>query len=139
MHTYSSTLSNQEKPVREKKSSWQVNIIAYGAGTLFLVVSVLFFIFTGIPGIRKDISLVPFTLAAPDAESVSLVGNFNNWDPDAGKMSKVNGIWEIKLELKKGQVYTYNYIIDGVEWITDPNSLLNVDDGFGGESSILKL
>ncbi|MBN2534080.1 MAG: isoamylase early set domain-containing protein [Spirochaetales bacterium] len=139
MNTYSSTLSHQEKKGRERKSAWQVHIIAYGTGILFLIVTLLLLIFTGIPGLNKDIILVSFSLAAPEAESVSLVGNFNNWNPDTAKMVKENGIWEIKVELKKGQVYTYNYVINGEEWITDPDSLLNVDDGFGGESSILKL
>jgi hypothetical protein len=139
MNRYSSALSEQDKKGSKKKSVWQTHIFAYGAGTLFLVVTVLLFIFTGIPGINKDITLVLFTLAAPEAESVSLVGSFNDWNPDAGRMTKADGIWEIKVELKKGQVYTYNFVINGVEWITDPNSLLNVDDGFGGASSILKL
>jgi hypothetical protein len=139
MNTYSATFSHQKKRNRKNKSAWQVNIIAYAAGILFLVITVLLFIFTGIPGINKDRTLVSFSLAAPEAESVSVVGSFNKWNPKAGKMTKVDGIWEIKVELKKGQVYTYNYVINGEEWITDPNSLLNVDDGFGGESSILKL
>ena len=83
--------------------------------------------------------LVTFSLAAPEAESVALVGDFNDWNPESSKMIRTKGNWEIKVKLKKEQVYTYNYVINGQEWITDPNSLLNVDDGFGGESSILKL
>lgn len=138
MNTYSSTLAHQEKQGRKKKSARQTHLIAYGAGTLFLVVTLSLFILTGIPGINKDIALVSFSLAAPEAESVSLVGDFNDWDPGAAKMTKENGIWQIKVELKKGQVYMYKYVIDGEEWITDPNAL-NVDDGFGGENSILNL
>ncbi|MBN2441856.1 MAG: isoamylase early set domain-containing protein [Spirochaetales bacterium] len=139
MKKASSALSTDTKVEKNKNSAWKVPLSAYGAGFLFFIISGLLFVFTGIPGIEKDMILISFSLSEPEAESVALVADFNDWNPVASQMTKINGIWEIKVKLKKGQVYTYNFVINGREWITDPYSLLNVDDGFGGKSSILKL
>ena len=122
-----------------EKAAWKLNKTAYIAGFLFLSSAIAIFILTGISQASHDTRLVQFTLSAPLATSVSLVGDFNSWDPDAGKMIQTNGIWEKKIRLESGQVYTYNFVIDGDQWITDPASLTSVDDGFGGESSVLKM
>ena len=91
------------------------------------------------PG-RED-ALVRFELVAPEAQSVNLVGDFNDWDPHrfAMKDATGEGNWQITIRLKKGQVYTYNFLMDGQKWIADPMSLRQVDDGFGGKSSVLEL
>lgn len=84
---------------------------------------------------------VRFTLAAPQASSVTLVGDFTDWETSGHTLTDTDGdgVWETNLRLKKGRVYEYNFIIDGEVWIPDPNALMQVDDGFGGESSILSL
>jgi hypothetical protein len=91
------------------------------------------------PG-REEV-LVRFELVAPEARSVNLVGDFNDWDPHrfAMKDTTGEGNWQIAIRLKKGQVYTYNFLMDGQQWIADPNSLRQVDDGFGGKNSVLEL
>lgn len=84
---------------------------------------------------------VHFTLTAPDAHSVSLVGDFTEWDISKIRLQDKDndGVWEASVRLKKNTVYLYNFVIDGEEWIVDPQSIISVDDGFGGESSLLKL
>jgi hypothetical protein len=91
------------------------------------------------PG-REDV-LVRFELVAPEAQSVNLVGDFSEWDPHRHAMKDATGEgeWQITIRLKKGQVYTYNFLMDGRQWLADPNSLRQVADGFGGESSVLEL
>lgn len=92
-------------------------------------------------GIPTRSVLVRFELAAPEARNVSLVGDFNGWDPARLVMKDTTGQgnWRIAIRLKKGRLYTYNFLIDGERWITDPNSPRQVDDGFGGSNSILQL
>jgi 1,4-alpha-glucan branching enzyme len=89
---------------------------------------------------REEV-LVRFELIAPEARSVNLVGDFSDWDPHKFAMKDVTGEgnWQITIRLEKGQVYTYNFLMDGQQWIADPNSLRQVDDGFGGKSSVLDL
>ena len=53
---------------------------------------------------------VYFAVWAPNAEAVSLVGNFNEWDENATPMERVEplGIYEIFLpEMKIGDIYKY--------------------------------
>lgn len=85
--------------------------------------------------------LVRFELVAPEAQNVNLVGDFSEWDPHrlAMKDATGEGDWQITIRLKKGQVHTYNFLMNGRQWIADPNSLRQVDDGFGGKSSVLEL
>lgn len=84
---------------------------------------------------------VHFTLTAPEAEQVALAGDFTGWETSKLVLedSDGDGVWEARIKLEKGKVYEYNFIIDGEEWIPDPNALMQVDDGFGGESSLLTL
>jgi hypothetical protein len=71
--------------------------------------------------------IVHFELVAPQAKSVFLAG------------AKGNGVWEITVKLRKGISYRYNFLIDGTRWEPDPGAPLQVDDGFGGKSSVLRL
>ncbi len=81
-----------------------------------------------------------FSLEAPDAHSVHLTGDFVSWDgqPLALEWIEGRGRWEIGIPLKKGRSYRYNFIIDGHTWVVDPHADVNVDDGFGSSSSLLR-
>ncbi len=85
--------------------------------------------------------VVHFELVAPEAKSVFLVGDFNDWQPGELKLSdtKGGGVWQITVRLRKGVVYRYNFLIDGTRWEPDPSSPRQVDDGFGGKTSVLRL
>jgi len=63
---------------------------------------------------------VTFKLEANSAHTVSLVGDFNNWDLNAAKLKKgTGGVWEATIPVKPGK-YQYTLIIDGKEWVLDP-------------------
>ena len=52
---------------------------------------------------------VVFRTWAPNAESVSVVGDFNGWNADANRMENTNGIWETEIEgLQSGAYYKYS-------------------------------
>jgi chromosome partitioning protein len=63
---------------------------------------------------------VLFSLVAPEANEVELVGSFNNWDRDHGiqLQRNQNGVWHATLDLTPGR-HLYKYVIDGV-WRPDP-------------------
>ena len=61
--------------------------------------------------------LVEFAIYLPKVKTLSLVGNFNNWDPDYTSMQQQNGVYRHRLRLKAG-TYIYKYIADG-KWILD--------------------
>jgi len=113
------------------------------AATLIIGVGILFFALYPVLlfGVDENTSLVEFKLAAPEAESVVLVGDFTEWEKKKVIMSnsKKDGMWKVEIRLEKGKLYKYKFIIDGKLWISDPNALLQVEDGFGGENSLLQL
>jgi Carbohydrate-binding module 48 (Isoamylase N-terminal domain) len=80
---------------------------------------------------------VHLTLEAPQAVQVSVVGDWNGWNPKAQPMKRQDGEWEIMLELERGRSYQYQFLINGREWIPDPNNLVKVDNGFGGKNSLI--
>ena len=84
---------------------------------------------------------VRLMLAAPEARSVSVVGDWNDWDPDKDRLQDPDGdgIWEIQLRLQRGLEARYQFLVDGERWLADPRAPLQVDDGFGGTSSVLQI
>src|SRR6056297_3079178 len=89
----------------------------------------------------QEVITVHLTLEAPEAESVAVVGDWNGWDPEKNRMSDPNkdGIWELRLKLEKGGEYQYQFLINGKNWIPDPDAPLKVEDGFGGTNSVLNI
>ena len=63
---------------------------------------------------------VYFTLKAPGAKQVYLVGDFNNWNATVEKMERSGDVFEISLYLVEG-TYRYKFVVDG-NWITDPDN-----------------
>jgi len=68
------------------------------------------------------------------SKRVFLSGSFNNWSTLKGLMKKTDGGWIIDLKLGPG-AYEYKYIADG-RWTTDPNNLVQADDGGGTLNSV---
>ncbi len=78
--------------------------------------------------------------AAPQAETVEVVGDFNNWNTEeAIKMKKQkNGIFKATVELESGKEYQFRYLIDGEKWENDWEADGYVPTPFGVENSLLK-
>jgi 1,4-alpha-glucan branching enzyme len=62
---------------------------------------------------QRNLRAVNFVCVAPQAKSVSLVGDFNNWDPAAHPMRRMpDGAWLITVELRHGH-HRYAFSVDG--------------------------
>jgi hypothetical protein len=70
--------------------------------------------------VRIDDAEVIFTIDAPGAKSVFLVGDFNNWNPTLEQMYSVDGKFEVSLYLLPG-IYRYKFVVDGT-WVVDPEN-----------------
>ncbi len=60
---------------------------------------------------------VSFAVWAPNAERVSVVGNFNAWDGGRNRMSRLgdSGVWQVFVpELKAGELYKYEVKTPGL-------------------------
>jgi hypothetical protein len=81
---------------------------------------------------------IRFRISAPVAEEVSLVGDFNAWDPARTRLEPLgNGEWEALVTLAPG-IWRYAFVVDGV-WTRPPAAPLYEPDGFGGENGILNV
>jgi 1,4-alpha-glucan branching enzyme len=81
---------------------------------------------------------VRFTLSAPEAKTVFVVGSFNGWVKGATPMAAVgsSGLWSVDVPLKEGE-YTFMYLVDGVRWMTPPLAEDFVTDGFGQTNGVV--
>jgi 1,4-alpha-glucan branching enzyme len=62
-----------------------------------------------------------FTIEAPDAQGVQLVGDFNQWTLQGSEMMPAGrGVWAKVLRLSPGR-YRYRYVVDG-SWLSDPQN-----------------
>ena len=92
----------------------------------------------------KDMCEVTFRLpkvAAPDAETVSIVGDFNDWNGQSDRMKRLkNGDYTIKLNLEPGKDYQFRYLIDESQWENDWNADCYVKSPFGDtDNSVVKV
>jgi 1,4-alpha-glucan branching enzyme len=77
-----------------------------------------------------------FLFIAPSADSVSLVGDFSDWDASRIPMQRVseNGAWMVTIPLKPGR-YEYQFDVDG-QRLTDPTRPQTSSD-FGSANSVV--
>lgn len=62
----------------------------------------------------KPVCKVTFTVDAKEATTASVVGDFNNWDPIVGELSKLkNGSFKGVFDVNKDASYEFKYFIDG--------------------------
>lgn len=80
---------------------------------------------------------VRFSLDAPAATTVSIVGDFNGWNPVALPMRRsADGVrWEVDVVLPPGR-YSYAFVVDG-RLSPDPRAPRAASDDFGMPNSVL--
>lgn len=81
---------------------------------------------------------VAFRWTIMGANAVNVVGDFNNWDPQAHplKIAK-DGTWKVTVRLKPGS-YEYMFVVDG-EWRDDPLNPNRVPNPHGGFNSVCEV
>lgn len=79
-----------------------------------------------------------FTYYQKGLKSISVVGEFNDWDDDSTSLMEVSpGVWTISLHLRPG-VYEYQYILNGTQRVTDP-TMPQTSSDFGSPNSVVKV
>ncbi len=62
----------------------------------------------------KPVCKVTFSVEAKEANVASVVGDFNNWNPAEGALSKLkNGTFKGVFDMPKDASYEFKYLIDG--------------------------
>jgi 1,4-alpha-glucan branching enzyme len=110
---------------------------------MIAIVSLLFWLSTCASTLKPELPKpvtegIRFTLLAPKAKQVALVGSFNGWSPTAHGMVPLgsDGFWSVVVPLSKGE-HAFMYLIDGTKWIAPPLAQDFVTDGFGNTNGIV--
>ena len=77
-----------------------------------------------------------FAFHGDSAESVSLAGEFDGWEPHGFEKDEA-GVWRGRIAVPPPGRYQYKLVIDGVRWIEDPANLMKEPDGYDGFNSVL--
>ena len=89
------------------------------------------------PGEHGTVSIVRFVFVAPHATRVSVVGDFNRWNPAAMPMRRLpdGRAWLLDVPLTPGR-HVYSFSVDG-DLAPDPAAPQSGDDDFGVPSSVV--
>ena len=82
---------------------------------------------------------VRLVLHAPGAKTVSVAGDWNDWEAGRDALHAVgDGLFSTVMLLPPGR-YEYMFVVDGEGWRSDPTAPLARDDGFGNRNSVLEI
>ena len=89
---------------------------------------------------KKGVCKVTFELPKEvEALSASVVGDFNNWDPEATPMKrKKDGSFSAAVNLQSDRDYRFRYWLDGSRWENDWHADAYTPNGFGTEDSLVR-
>ncbi len=79
-----------------------------------------------------------FSLYAPQATTVALIGDFNGWGSvqEIPLRRQIDGNWVADLPLPAGR-YQYAFLIDDQTIVTDPRAEQHVSDDFGRRNAVV--
>ena len=76
-----------------------------------------------------------FSITAPAAQSVLLVGDFTHWKGRPINLHKESsGVWRVTVELEPGE-HHYRFLVDG-QWRDDPECTVRIPNPYGSQDSV---
>jgi hypothetical protein len=85
---------------------------------------------------EEPLVLQQFTFYQKGLQSISVVGQFNDWDADSTALKEVSpGVWTVSVALRPG-VYEYQFILNGQQRVTDP-TMPKTSNDFGSPNSVV--
>jgi hypothetical protein len=90
------------------------------------------------PRLGQEEGIAQFVARFPGAQSVAVVGSFNDWSQGSIPMEDQDhdGVWRVSVVLPAG-MHEYMFVVDGERWVADPLAGRYVEDDFGRENSLL--
>lgn len=82
---------------------------------------------------------VQFVLVAPQAKTVQVLGDFNDWNPQHAEFAAENrggGVWSLTAPIPPGH-HRYGFLVDDSLWVPDPAAPRVADEDFGLPNSAL--
>jgi chromosome partitioning protein len=92
-------------------------------------------------GTRRLGHEVEFVAHFPEATHVGVAGDFNGWDPVAGRLRPATdgrrGAWVARLPVANGR-HRYRFVVDG-RWVNDPHGREIEQNEFGDFNNVLRV
>lgn len=85
---------------------------------------------------------VTFMLPAEQArQSAAVVGDFNDWNPDANpmKLDEKRRVWTTCIPLKPGKAYQFRYRLDGERWENDERADRYESNPYFSDNSVVEV
>jgi hypothetical protein len=92
------------------------------------------------PAEDRETVWIRFRYTNSEADSVSVAGDFSQWEPVALSPREVNGetVWTGLVPVSRGE-HEYQFLINGERWVTDPLAPVKRSDGFGAKNAVLNI
>jgi 1,4-alpha-glucan branching enzyme len=74
--------------------------------------------------------------ASVSEHDMSIVGDFNGWDPTADPMVRHGDEFVVELDLEIGRTYRYRFLADGCRWLNDWSADDYAPNDHGGQDSV---
>jgi len=92
----------------------------------------------------KPVAKISFKVSkeeAQDASQVAIVGDFNDWNPEADVMKALkDGSFSHTVELSVGATYQFRYLADNSRWFNEVEADAQAGTAFGdAENSVISL
>ena len=87
----------------------------------------------------KDYCKVKFSFEAENAKSIKILGLNGDWKKAVAMTKKKDGSFAAELNLPKETKHEFKYLIDGNEWLNEPQADTEVANEFGGSNSVIVL
>ena len=85
----------------------------------------------------KDEAEVTFEFSGNETSTVSLVAEFNDWQPLEMKYDKKTNLFRAKVRLPKDESFHFRYLVDESIWENDPQADLYLPNEFGTQNSVV--
>ncbi len=88
----------------------------------------------------KPLCKVTFSVIAKGSKNAAVAGDFNNWNPIAGELTKLkNGTFKGIFDIPTNEIYEFRYLVDGI-YLNEPEADSQKWSEFAGaENSVLTL
>ena len=133
--TFDDVSSDIEDPYRFPSSLGELDLYLLGEGSDLKIYNKLGAQVRTLDRVRGT----RFAVWAPNASRISVIGDFNDWDPKATPMNRLkNGEFKVTLDLETGRDYSFRYLIEGRNWENDWAADGYIPSGIeGAENSVV--